>query len=261
VYQYLIEKFRGQYSFLSNMHPVRIPYQGLYYPSVEHAYQASKTLKQWDREPIRTNPDPVSAKKMGRQLQIRPDWEEVKLDIMRELLSLKFNYPHLSQRLLQTNPKYLKEGNTWHDNFWGSCTCLKCNDVGENHLGKLLMDIRNSLCQVQLWTARYNYSGPDRYDVTVKSGDKVFAPTWKLVRRYKDSCITWPEYVRQYTDLMRGSYRNNKPHWINLLQKPSITLVCFCTDPTHCHRTLLAEMLARAGNANNISVAYHGERT
>jgi ribA/ribD-fused uncharacterized protein len=105
----LIEKFRGQYSFLSNMHPVRIPYQGLYYPSVEHAYQASKTLKQWDREPIRTNPDPVSAKKMGRQLQIRPDWEEVKLDIMRELLSLKFNYPHLSQRLLQTNPKYLKE--------------------------------------------------------------------------------------------------------------------------------------------------------
>jgi uncharacterized protein YeaO (DUF488 family) len=80
-----------------------------------------------------------------------------------------------------------------------------------------------------------------------------------LVMSFKNNQITWEEYTQQYTELMRESYRTNKQHWLNLLQKPSITLVCFCTDPMRCHRTLLAEMLVKAGKANNINAAYRGE--
>lgn len=255
----MIVKFRGQYNFLSNMHPALVTLDGLTYPTVEHAYQAAKTLNEAERKTIRENLDPVFAKKMGYRVQKRPDWKEICLSVMEELLHQKFKDPLLAKKLLNTNPKYIKEGNAWHDNYWGSCTCVKCKDQGENHLGKLLMKVRDSLCSIHLWTARYNYSGPDRHDITVKSGDTTFSPTWPLVMSFKNNQIAWEEYTQQYTELMRESYRTNKQRWLNLLQKPSITLVCFCTDPMRCHRTLLAEMLVKAGKANNINVAYHGE--
>lgn len=256
----MIVKFRGQYGFLSNMHSAPVVLDGLIYPSVEHAYQAAKTFNETERKIIRENPDPVFAKRMGYKVQKRPDWEDVRLGIMNDLLQQKFQKPSLAQKLLKTNPQHIKEGNTWHDNYWGSCSCPKCQDKGKNNLGKLLMQTRNSLCSVQLWTAQYNYPGEDRHDITVKSGDLVFAPNWQLVTAYKNNQITWEEYTQQYLELMRQSYQTQKQHWLNLLQKPSITLVCFCSDHTHCHRKLLAEILIKVGQVHNIHIAYHGER-
>lgn len=256
----MISKFRGQYNFLSNMYPASVVLDGLTYPTVEHAYQAAKTLSEIERKLIKGNPDPVFVKRMGCRVQKRSDWEEIRLIIMEELLRQKFKDPLLAKKLLKTNPQYIKEGNSWHDNYWGSCACAKCQNQGENHLGQLLMEVRNSLCSVHLWTARYNYSGNDRYDITVKSGDTTFSPTWQLVMRFKNNQMTWEEYTEQYTQLMRNSYLTNKEHWLNLLQNSSITLVCFCVNPIQCHRTLLAEMLVKTGKANNINVAYHGER-
>lgn len=113
---------------------------------------------------------------------------------------------------------------------------------------------------MNLWTARYNYSGEDRYDITAKSGDRVFAPTWQLVQSIKNSSITWDEYIVQYTELMRSSYRHNKQYWINLLQQSELTLVCFCNNSDYCHRTLLADMFVKVGCINNISIIYHGEK-
>lgn len=256
----MITRFRGPYGFLSNMYSAPVVLDGLTYPSVEHAYQAAKTLDDAERKIIRENPDPVFAKKMGYKVKKRPDWEKVRLEVMKELLQQKFQDPLLAQKLLDTNPEYIKEGNTWHDNFWGSCSCPKCQDKGANHLGKLLMEIRDSLCSVQLWTAHYSYSGEDRYDITVKTGDPAFAPPWNLVAGYKNNNVSWEEYTQRYIQYMRLSYQEQKQHWLDLFYKTSITLVCFCTDPEHCHRKLLAEILIKVGKAHNIHVAYHGER-
>jgi ribA/ribD-fused uncharacterized protein len=93
-------------------------------------------------EEIRKAGTPGKAKKLGRKVKIRPDWESVKVFIMEELLRLKFSNPDLLRRLVQTNGE-LVEGNTWHDNFWGDCNCNKCKAKGVNMLGKLLVKIRS----------------------------------------------------------------------------------------------------------------------
>jgi len=145
----MIKTFRNQYAFLSNFYQVSITYEGIVYGSVEHAYQASKSFDVIKyRKMIATIPDnkPWVSKLRGQKVRLRPDWEKVKVDIMKKLLYKKFMYPHLSNLLLQTRNEYLEEGNTWHDNFWGNCECKKCKDIlGQNILGKLLMDIRKEL--------------------------------------------------------------------------------------------------------------------
>lgn len=134
--------FFGQYRFLSNFHPVWIEADdGLNYPSVEHAYMAQKTedltQRLWFASPSLT---PTEAKKMGRKVTLRPGWDDMRLRAMRNLLEKKFSKPGLKELLLSTSGKYLEETNDWGDKFWGVC-----GGVGENHLGVLLMSIRNSL--------------------------------------------------------------------------------------------------------------------
>jgi ribA/ribD-fused uncharacterized protein len=78
----------------------------------------------------------------------RPDWEDVKVEVMRSVLTAKFlQNPDLCQRLKATTPRRLIEGNTWHDNFWGICQCdFGCFAVlGQNRLGHLLMELRSQL--------------------------------------------------------------------------------------------------------------------
>lgn len=83
---------------------------------------------------------PGEAKRRGRKVTMRDDWKEVKIDIMLDLLQLKFSDPILKQQLLATGNAKLVEGNYWHDNFWGTCRCGRCNNVRkENWLGRLLM--------------------------------------------------------------------------------------------------------------------------
>jgi len=134
----IIDRFTNEYRFLSNFYPCQITYEDMIYPSVEHAFQAAKCLTIMERKKIQAAQTAGLAKKMGRKVNLRNDWERVKIDIMRIILKNKFTNSTLQQLLLNTGSAQLIEGNNWHDTFWG-----KCNGKGQNQLGKLLMEIRD----------------------------------------------------------------------------------------------------------------------
>lgn len=136
----MISSFRDEYFFLSNFYPVEIKLDGIVYPNAETAFQAQKALDVEERRKFSMLKNPIQAKRLGRKVKLRDDWEEVKLDIMTEVVSQKFlQHPHLIEMLLQTGDEELVEGNKWGDRFWGVC-----KDKGENHLGKILMKIRDA---------------------------------------------------------------------------------------------------------------------
>ena len=141
----MISSFTGQYDFLSNFYRSPVEFEGHLYRSVEHAYQAAKTLDEDMRKKIRDTEKPGKAKRIGKSLRLRPDWEKIKFDIMRQLLKDKFTNDILRARLLTTGTQELIEGNNWHDKIWGECICEKCGGEGENNLGKLLMGLREEL--------------------------------------------------------------------------------------------------------------------
>lgn len=136
----LINSFRGEFFFLSNFYPVIIWNDGIRYPSAEHAYQAAKTLVRTERVAIAECATPGQAKRMGRKVTLRPDWDSVKLVVMKRIVTRKFSVPSLAQRLKATSSAHIVEGNTWGDRYWGVC-----NGVGANHLGRILMEVRDSL--------------------------------------------------------------------------------------------------------------------
>ena len=135
----MINSFQGDYRFLSNFWPVRVQLDGATYTTVEHAYQAAKTLDDRERNTVRRALTPGEAKRAGRRVTKRADWEQVKIEVMRVLLQQKFRSDYLHDKLQATRGHELVEGNTWGDTFWGVC-----RGVGENHLGKLLMQIRDN---------------------------------------------------------------------------------------------------------------------
>lgn len=133
-----INRFRGLYDFLSNFYPVKVSLDGIVYDSVEHSFQAAKTLDPAKRLTVETQLTPGAAKRAGRAIRsLRPDWESVKVDVMLDLLRQKFTYPDLAGGLLATGDAALVENNDWHDVFWGVC-----QGVGKNMLGILLMRVR-----------------------------------------------------------------------------------------------------------------------
>lgn len=156
----MIDKFDGEFSFLSNFYvfdpPITVTLNALNATgnatltvnSTEAAFQAGKS-----KEPLKyQNMSPREAKKAGKHEKMskleREQWDNYKkLILMKQLLKLKFdkNHSDLQQKLLATYPEELIEGNYWHDTYWGVC-----EGVGENHLGQLLMEIRNELLQKQL---------------------------------------------------------------------------------------------------------------
>jgi ribA/ribD-fused uncharacterized protein len=138
--QPVINVFRGDHFFLSNFYPVTVSYDGVEYPSVEHAYQAAKTTDLRQRLIVRRQPTPGAAKRAGRKLFLRPNWDAVKISAMTELVGEKFKRPELATKLVATGDAELIEGNNWGDTFWG-----QHNGVGENHLGKILMTVRDEL--------------------------------------------------------------------------------------------------------------------
>lgn len=114
------------------------------YPTVEHAYQAAKTNSSVEREMIKNIVKPGDAKKAGRTVVMRRDWNKSKYSVMHNLVYQKFNrYPVLRQNLLETGDQQLIEGNTWHDNYWGACSCARCKQkVKQNKLGEILTNVR-----------------------------------------------------------------------------------------------------------------------
>jgi len=130
-----ITAFRGPFAFLSNFFPASIEWEGLTYPTVEHAFQAAKTLSLSTRVHIANLPSPQEARQYGRHVDLRADWNTVRLGIMRTLIRFKFSSPDLSQRLVNTLPHRLIEMNAWGDTFWG----MTSETVGSNWLGRILM--------------------------------------------------------------------------------------------------------------------------
>lgn len=141
----MINCFEREYAFLSNFYPSPIKYEGIKYPTVEAAFQAAKTSDLHMKMAIATADNPGKAKRMGRKVVLREDWEEIKDKVMEDCLRLKFSDPVLREKLLATGDEELEEGNWWHDNYWGSCYCSRCGDVGKNKLGYLLMKIRKEI--------------------------------------------------------------------------------------------------------------------
>lgn len=163
----LIAEFRGSWGCYSNFYPstvelfiidglpcavlppdvlLSMKYEAETYSSVEHAYQASKFLDAKLRQRFQWELTAGQAKRLGANLvkQRRADWFDVNKQIMKGLLIQKFTPTTLRRRLLSSFKALLVEGNDWHDNFWGDCSCPACRDIpGENWLGKLLMEVRS----------------------------------------------------------------------------------------------------------------------
>ena len=140
-----IRNFDGDFNWLSNFSPHEFyDERGALWSTVEHYYQAMKTWDIIEKDKIWSARTPGKAKRLGREVPLRNDWEHKKIEVMCDGVTWKFFQNKDIQKLLISTEGYeLIEGNTWHDNFWGDCTCDKCkNKTGQNWLGKILMEVR-----------------------------------------------------------------------------------------------------------------------
>lgn len=161
----MIGPFRGKYRFLSNFweSEIHLPgsvsatedviqlwpgltwADGVVFRSVEHAFQGAKAETPEDLRRILACRTPGEAKRVGRSLR-REGWMSLRSQVMRLLLQEKFEQnKDLAEKLRKTGKEDLVEINSWHDTFWGQCQCPRCMGGGENVLGQMLMDIRESL--------------------------------------------------------------------------------------------------------------------
>lgn len=139
-----ITSFTGEYRFLSNFWPCDVKLGNIVFPSAEHGYQARKSLVPAVQVSVARLATPGEAKRYGRRIALRPDWEQVKKRTMLLVVLAKFvQHPDLAVRLAATEDTYLEEGNAWHDNFWGACGCDDHTGEGLNYLGRILMMVRD----------------------------------------------------------------------------------------------------------------------
>ena len=136
--------FAGEYRWLSNFALCSVRYENVLYPTVENAYVDAKTLD-LDQRRIVQDCYPGQAKRFGKTFQLREDWEQIKVLVMKQLLVQKFSQSPYRELLISTNGRYIEETNWWHDTFWGVC-----DGKGKNMLGCLIMDIRDDiLCELE----------------------------------------------------------------------------------------------------------------
>ena len=141
----MIMQFRGRYYFLSNFYPHKFVYGDVEYYNSEAAFQAQKCINEAEKLALSNMESPMEAKKYGKTVALREDWEEVKNDIMYSVLMAKFSSDEeLKRKLLRTGEEELVEGNTWGDSYWGYD--LEKNE-GKNILGKILMLVRKDLSE------------------------------------------------------------------------------------------------------------------
>lgn len=156
----MIVLFRGEYGFLSNFYKCPIAYKGHTFKCTESAFQSAKCVAPKQIEKLATM-DGHDAKKAVRHMTTIPkeQWNEISINTMFEVNWIKYQDPILKEKLLATDGQILMEGNSWHDNFWGSCDCGRCKNgdpweqTDKNYLGKTLMYIRFFL--------RYPHLKPD----------------------------------------------------------------------------------------------------
>lgn len=142
----MISGFQGDNRWLSNFWPAKIQIGDIVYPTVEHAYVAAKPIMPFtpaDLEWFLTL-TPAKAKKVGRELDVRPDWDDVKIHLMQQFTELKYSTdnPELRSRLIKTGDEEIIEENTWGDTFWGIC-----NGEGHNWLGIIIMATRDKIME------------------------------------------------------------------------------------------------------------------
>jgi ribA/ribD-fused uncharacterized protein len=154
----MITEFKGEARFLSNFYPAPVTVSapwctwqpGVCWPTTEHAFQAAKTWQLREVKEIYEAPRPGDAKRLGGMVTLREDWDYIKKRVMWDLNWEKFSrHAPLRALLLATGDELLAEGNSWHDNYWGQCSCPSCacgpHAPGTNYLGKILMSIRDLL--------------------------------------------------------------------------------------------------------------------
>lgn len=144
----MVTEFQGEYRFLSNFW---IEPDGT---SVELEYQTAKYSDPTDRAKF-SGLTPGQSKRLGGKgviklggklitvTSFRSDWpnESVRLGVMLELVRQKFlDHESLREKLLATGDQFLIEGNPHNDSFWG-----QCDGIGRNHLGRILMQVREEL--------------------------------------------------------------------------------------------------------------------
>ncbi len=135
-----INLFRNEYFFLSNFYEADVKYNGIIFPHNEAAFQAQKSSDEKIQR-IFTKLSPTQAKRLGKNIYMRRDWNDIKDNIMYEICYNKFSQNELlKEKLINTGDALLIEGNTWHDTYWGMC-----NNKGQNKLGKILMRVREEL--------------------------------------------------------------------------------------------------------------------
>lgn len=137
-------RFRGEHWYLSNMYPCDITYNGHHFTCVEAAFQAQKDLSRVSEFEGISGKD---AKRLGRQVRLREGWNEMRDDIMKEILDVKFSDPELARKLasdqdIKRSGGVITEENEWGDRYWGVC-----NGVGRNRLGELLQEVRHEVCE------------------------------------------------------------------------------------------------------------------
>ena len=144
-----INEFRGKYNYLSNFYILRQPipanWEGYYARTAEHAYQACKAVNHLEAIRILGARTPGQAKRLGSGCILRPDWDQIKLEVMERIVRAKFQHNGLLMSLLiKTGDAVLVEGNNWGDTYWGIC-----RGKGYNHLGKILMKVRDEMRRVK----------------------------------------------------------------------------------------------------------------
>lgn len=146
-----ILSFTGQYAFLSNFHPCAVTYAGVPYPSVEHAYQSAKTLDKAARLSISKLPTACAARSAGQKVKLRPGWDDMRLEVMTELLEEKFSSDEaLRDALIATGERELIKGVHGINMgllFWGVYYGKEKElyGKGDNWLGCLLMAVREAV--------------------------------------------------------------------------------------------------------------------
>ncbi len=139
----MIKEFQREYRWLSNFAPVKIILDDVEYPSVEHAYMSAKSNnKVWKSFCSNPNITAGQVKRESKNIELILGWNTIKLSVMEECIKQKFAQDPYKSKLLKTGNERIQEGNYWNDRFWG--VCLKTNR-GKNHLGRLIMNIRNTL--------------------------------------------------------------------------------------------------------------------
>jgi len=139
----MIGPFVEEYFFLSNFYlGAPFTYKGIEYPTAEHAFQAAKTTNYADHRFVLNAVSPNEAKRRGRRVGLRSDWEYSKNKVMHDIVYAKFSQnPHLKKKLLETGEEELVEVNYWGDTYWGTNSKLE----GLNKLGLSLMKVREEL--------------------------------------------------------------------------------------------------------------------